>query len=298
MTVELLEPEPIVVDESGSLEGGGEGLSPDTLRLFLREIGRYPLLTPLEEVRLMRRIEQGDREARDRMITANLRLVVSIAKRYQGRGMALPDLIQEGTLGLIRAVEKFDWRRGYKFSTYATWWIRQAVQRGVDNRGRSIRVPIYMAAREQKVARLERELTGELGRLPTDDELARAADISPRQLQRVRAAPRVVASLDCPVGPGDEAAVVTLFPDGAADVLDEVQAHLLADELRSAVDALPERERRVVELRYGLGGSRPHTIEETRRRLGLARGEAARLERRALGRLAAEQALRAGHEAA
>src|SRR5205814_10568306 len=182
----------------------------DALQLFLNEAGRWPLLTAEEEVELAKRIERGDKEAKDRMINSNLRLVVSIAKRYQGHGLTLLDLIQEGIIGLIRAVEKFDWRRGFKFSTYATWWIRQAVQRGVANKSREIRIPIHILEREQKMARAERELHAKLGRPPEAAELATAAGLPVAQIRDVRKAARAVTSLDRPVAEGDETALRAL----------------------------------------------------------------------------------------
>src|SRR5207253_5063179 len=172
----------------------------DALQLFLNEAGRWPLLTASEEVELAKLVERGDKEAKDRMINSNLRLVVSIAKRYQGHGLSLLDLIQEGIIGLIRAVEKFDWRRGYKFSTYATWWIRQAVQRGVANKARTIRIPVHIVEREQKIARAERDLVVKLGRPPEDAEVAKAAKLPLKQVREVREAARAVASLDKPLG--------------------------------------------------------------------------------------------------
>src|SRR5919199_151899 len=183
----------------------------DTLQLFLNEIGRYPLLTAEEEVALAKRIERGDKAAKDRMINSNLRLVVSIAKRYQGHELSLLDLIQEGIIGLIRAVEKFDWRRGFKFSTYATWWIRQAVQRGVANKSRTIRIPVHIAEREQRIARAERELAPKLGRQPTEKEVAKHARLPVKQVQEVREAARAITSLDRPVGAESEAALGELF---------------------------------------------------------------------------------------
>ncbi len=175
----------------------------DALQLFLNEVGRYPLLTAEEEVELSKRIERGDKEAKDRMVNSNLRLVVSIAKKYQGHGLSLLDLIQEGIIGLIRAVEKFDWRRGYKFSTYATWWIRQAVQRGVANKARTIRIPVHIVEREQRIARAERDLAAKHEREPTDQEVAKAAKLSVKQVREVRGAARAVTSLDKPVGNGE-----------------------------------------------------------------------------------------------
>src|SRR4051812_35591028 len=175
-------------------------LTTDSLQLFLNEAGRYPLLTAAEEVELAKRIERGDMAAKERMITSNLRLVVSIARRYQTQGITLGDLIQEGVIGLIRATEKFDWRKGFKFSTYATWWIRQAVQRGVANKSRTIRIPVHVVEREQKVTRTERELSAKLGRTPTDDEIADGAKLPLAQVREVREAARAVASTDAPIG--------------------------------------------------------------------------------------------------
>src|SRR5437764_3920006 len=172
----------------------------DSLQLFLNEAGRYPLLTAAQEVELSKKIEAGDKGAKDLLVNSNLRLVVSIAKKYQGHGLTLLDLIQEGIIGLIRAVEKFDWRRGYKFSTYATWWIRQAVQRGVANKSRTIRIPVHIVEREQKIARAERELVLQLERMPTDEEVASKAKLNPKHVRETRAAARTVASLDKAVG--------------------------------------------------------------------------------------------------
>src|SRR5213596_3899035 len=183
----------------------------DALQLFLNEAGRYRLLTASEEVELAKRIERGDREAKELMINSNLRLVVSIAKKYQGHGISLLDLIQEGIIGLIRAVEKFDWRRGYKFSTYATWWIRQAVQRGVANKSRTIRIPVHIIEREQKMARAERELAVQLERDPTDEEVAEKAKLPLKQVKEVKAAARAVTSLDKPIGDNDSGSFGDLF---------------------------------------------------------------------------------------
>src|SRR5687768_16962113 len=218
----------------------------DSLQLFLNEAGRYPLLTAAEEVELAKRVERGDQAAKDRMINSNLRLVVSIAKKYQGHGLSLLDLIQEGVIGLIRAVEKFDWRRGYKFSTYATWWIRQAVQRGVANKSRTIRIPVHIAEREQRIGRAERELVAKLGRPPTDEEIAKAARLSLKHLQEVREAARAVTSLDNPLGDDNDASIGDLVPNDQESIEEEVHVSLTEATLHAAVDGLPDREASVL----------------------------------------------------
>ena len=185
------------------------GATADALQMFLNQIGRYPLLTAAEEVEIARAIERGDGEAKNRMINSNLRLVVSIAKHYQGHGLSLLDLIQEGIIGLIRAVEKFDWRKGFKFSTYATWWIKQAVQRGVANKARTIRIPVHVVEREQKVVRAERELIAEQGRTPSDEEVAKRAKISVKHVREVHGAARAVTSLDKPIGENESGALAS-----------------------------------------------------------------------------------------
>ncbi len=259
----------------------------DALQLFLNEAGRYPLLTAAEEVELAKRVERGDLAAKERMINSNLRLVVSIAKKYQGHDLALLDLIQEGIIGLIRGVEKFDWRLGYKFSTYATWWIRQAVQRGVQNKARTIRIPVHIAEREQRIVRAERELSARLGRPPTDEEIAEAAKLSVKKYREVRDAARAVTSLDRPVGAEGDASFGDLLPHGAAGPEEEVTVSLERNALLQAVDELPERERDVVKWRYGLSGEAdPASLEEIGRRLGLTRERVRQIEAAALKRLA------------
>jgi RNA polymerase primary sigma factor len=270
----------------------------DSLQLFLNEAGRYPLLTAPEEVELAKKIEEGDVEAKNRMINSNLRLVVSIAKKYQGHGLSLLDLIQEGVIGLIRAVEKFDWRRGYKFSTYATWWIRQAVQRGVANKSRTIRIPVHIADREQKIGRAERELIAKLGRAPTDEEISKASKISLKHLREVRQAARAVTSLDKPLGDDNGASMGDLVGVAEGGVEEEVEVSLTEDTLHRALDNLPERERTVLTLRYGLGPEEPQSLEEIGRRLGVTRERVRQIEATALERLAVTREIEALRTAA
>ena len=266
----------------------------DALQLFLNEAGRWPLLTKEEEVELAKRIERGDQAAKERMINSNLRLVVSIAKRYQGHGLSLLDLIQEGIIGLIRAVEKFDWRRGFKFSTYATWWIRQAVQRGVANKSRTIRIPVHIADREQRIARAERLLAPRLGRQPTEEEIAKQAKLPLKQLREVRQAARAITSLDRPVGDDGDAALGDLFPSEQVEPEEEITVSLEQDVVRRAVAQLPEREREVVKRRYGMDGDRdPASLEAIGRELGLTRERVRQLEASALEQLAVNREVEA-----
>jgi RNA polymerase primary sigma factor len=270
----------------------------DSLALFLDDVGRYPLLSPAEEVRLAARVERGDVEAKDLMVSSNLRLVVSIAKRYQGHGLPLLDLIQEGIVGLIRAVEKYDRRRGFKFSTYATWWIRQGVQRGIANRARSIRLPVHIVERERRIARAGETLLVKLGRPPTDEELARACRLTVAQLEAVRRSARTVTSLDVPIGEGDATLHDVIAGELAAPEPEDGRAGGGgAETLRRAVARLPERERTVIELRFGLEGDAV-TLAEVGRRLGLTRERVRQIEEKGLGRLAGEQEVQALHEAA
>jgi RNA polymerase primary sigma factor len=265
-------------------------MTSDSLQLFLNEAGRYPLLTAAEEVELAKRVEAGDKAAKDRMVNSNLRLVVSIAKKYQGHGLSLLDLIQEGIIGLIRAVEKFDWRRGFKFSTYATWWIRQAVQRGVANKSRTIRIPVHIVEREQKIARAERELLTELDRQPTDEELAKKTKLLVKHVREVRAAARTVASLDKAVGDESDTSFGDLVAQDSSDVAEEVVVGLGEDALHRAIDTLPEREKLVITLRYGLDPLRdPMSLEQIGREMGITRERVRQIETQALGRLAQQR---------
>ncbi|HET7556030.1 MAG TPA: sigma-70 family RNA polymerase sigma factor [Gaiellaceae bacterium] len=281
-------------EESTYVNGDLAVATTDALQLFLNEAGRWPLLTKEEEVELAKRIERGDREAKERMINSNLRLVVSIAKRYQGHGLSLLDLIQEGIIGLIRAVEKFDWRRGFKFSTYATWWIRQAVQRGVANKARTIRIPVHIADREQRIARAERTLAPRLGRQPTEEEVAKQAKLPLKQVREVRQAARAITSLDRPIGEGNEAALGDLFASEGAEPEEELTVSLEQEVLRRAVAQLPEREREVVKRRYGLNGDRdPKSLEAIGKELGLTRERVRQIEASALEQLAVNREIEA-----
>jgi RNA polymerase primary sigma factor len=270
----------------------------DALQLFLNEIRRYPLLTAAEEVELSKRIEQGDLEAKERMINSNLRLVVSIAKKYQGQELSLLDLIQEGIFGLIRASEKFDWRKGYKFSTYATFWIRQAIQRGLANKARTIRIPVHIGQRERKIVRAERELSATLAREPTDEEIARHAELPLDQVEEVRDAARTVTSLDRPVGEEGDTALGDLLEGGTPPPDREVEVSLSEQLLRQTIEELPETERDVITLRFGLTGEDPQPLRETGRRLGLSAERVRQIESRALKRLAMRRELEALREVA
>jgi RNA polymerase primary sigma factor len=260
----------------------------DSLTLFMNKVGRYPLLTAAEEVALAKRIERGDRAAKERMINSNLRLVISIAKRYQRQGLPLLDLVQEGTIGLNRAVEKFDWRRGYKFSTYATWWIRQACQRAVSNQSATIRVPTHVNERRVKLARVRGELETRLGRQPTREELAEAAGLSLRHVDEALDIASAPASLNQSVGSEDDGELGDLFSDpNASDPEEEAADALRRRSVRRAVARLPERERRILELRFGFDGE-PESLEAIGAKLGLTRERIRQLERDALAKLTNE----------
>jgi RNA polymerase primary sigma factor len=261
------------------------GAEIDPLQLFLNEASRFPLLSAEQEVELAKLVERGDKGAKERMINSNLRLVVATARRYGNHQLALLDVIQEGILGLIRATEKFDWRLGHKFSTYAMWWIREAIERGIANRARMIRMPVYMVERERKIRHLQRTLTAELGRDPTDAEIALAAKLPLAKVREVREAARPIVSLDTPVGESEEQSLGDLLVSDQRQPSEEVELRLSRESLRAALTSLPEREREVVKLRYGIDGE-PNTVKQVMSRLDLSRDRVRRLESRALAKLA------------
>ncbi len=260
----------------------------DSLRLYLRSIGRVQLLTAEQEVALARRIERGDMVAKQRMIEANLRLVVSIAKSYLGRGLTFLDLIQEGSMGLIRAVEKFDYRRGYKFSTYATWWIRQAVTRAIADKGRTIRIPVHMVEKLNKVVHVERQLVQQLGREPTSEEIAAELETNVREVRDVLRMAQQPVSLEKPIGEEEESELGDFVEDQTAESPFELASERLRREnLRRALAALPEREREVIEMRFGLTGERPYTLEEVGRAFNVTRERIRQIENHTLKKLEA-----------
>ena len=268
-------------------------ITTDSLQLFFNEARKHPLLTAEEEVELAQRIERGDLAAKERMINSNLRLVISVARKYQNQGLPLGDLIQEGMLGLIRAVEKFDWRKGFKFSTYGTLWIRQAIGRGVANSGRTVRLPVHIGARARKIAEAERKLTAELGREPTAEEVADVVDMPVDEVADIRNADRLPTSLDMGVGEDGETPLGALIPHDGPSVEEEVASELADETLIEAVESLPEEERKVVRLRFGIGEREPVALRETGRRLGLSSENVRQLEHRALKRLEQNESLAA-----
>jgi RNA polymerase primary sigma factor len=258
----------------------------DALGLFFRQASRYPLLSAAEEVELAQRIERGDLEAKDRMINSNLRLVISQARRFQGQGLPMGDLVQEGMLGLIRAVEKFDWRKGFKFSTYAVLWIKQSIQRGLANSGTTIRIPVHIGQRERKVKKHERELAVALGRQPTDAEIAQATDLPEHQVREALELTRNLASLDQAVSEDGDTALGDLLPSERPQPEEEVVDALAGARVRELVGGLPDEERNLVTLRFGLAGDEPASLQEVGSQLGLSTQRTRRLEARALSRLA------------
>jgi RNA polymerase primary sigma factor len=258
----------------------------DSLRLYLRSIGKVPLLTAEQEVSLAKRIERGDMAAKQQMVEANLRLVVSIAKGYLGRGLTFLDLIQEGSLGLIRAVEKFDYRRGYKFSTYATWWIRQAVTRAIADKGRTIRIPVHMVEKLNKVVHVERQLVQTLGREPSPEEIASELECTPREVRDILRMSQQPISLEKPIGEEEESELGDFVEDQSAESPFELASESLRKEnVHRALAALPQREREVIEMRFGLTGGRPRTLEEVGRAFNVTRERIRQIENHTLKKL-------------
>jgi RNA polymerase primary sigma factor len=270
------------------LEAGMPEISTDSLQLFLKDIGKVPLLTAAQEVELAKRIERGDHRAKQGMIAANLRLVVSIAKNYRNQGLPFLDLIQEGTIGLVRAVEKFDYRRGFKFSTYATWWIRQAVARALADKSRTIRMPVHVVEKLNKIGRVERKLVAELGREPTSLEIALELDFDVAEVEQIRRSAQAPVSLEKPVGDEEESEFGHFLADESASAPDEAADTTLRKEtLKRILGALSARERRVLELRYGLDGNHPRTLDEVGRTFNVTRERVRQIENQSLKKLQA-----------
>ena len=258
----------------------------DPVRMYLKEIGRVPLLSAAEEIELAKRIEEGDEEAKRRLAEANLRLVVSIAKRYVGRGMLFLDLIQEGNLGLIKAVEKFDYRKGYKFSTYATWWIRQAITRAIADQARTIRIPVHMVETINKLIRISRQLLQELGREPSAEEIAAEMDMSPEKVREIQKIAQEPVSLETPIGEEDDSHLGDFIPDDDALAPADAAAYeLLKEQLEDVLDTLTEREENVLRLRFGLDDGRTRTLEEVGKVFGVTRERIRQIEAKALRKL-------------
>ena len=269
------------LSSSPALEG-----TTDSLQLFLKEIGRVDLLTAAEEVQLAKRIERGDMDAKDKMVEANLRLVVSIAKNYRNQGLSFLDLIQEGTLGLVRAAEKFDYRKGFKFSTYATWWIRQAIARALADKGRTVRIPVHVVERLNKITRAERQMLGELGREPTTEEISKATEISVAEVEQIRRLAQTPVSLEKPVGDEEESEFGQFVADeNAPDPFDAAADSLRSQNLKSALANLSYRERRVLELRFGIGGEAPKTLDEVGKVFNITRERVRHIETHSLRKL-------------
>jgi RNA polymerase primary sigma factor len=282
-----VEPEPETAP-APVLEAEPREISTDALQLFLKDIGRVPLLTAAQEVELAKRIERGDHAAKQKMVESNLRLVVSIAKNYRNQGLPFLDLIQEGTIGLVRAAEKFDYRKGFKFSTYATWWIRQAVARAIADKGRTIRMPVHVVEKLNRILRSERKLRAERGREPTTEEIARDLDMTSDEVEQIRRSAQVPVSLEKPVGDDDESEFGHFLADDSTPLPDELaETTLQREALRTILGALSERERRVLELRYGLDGQQPRTLDEVGRAFNVTRERIRQIEHQGLKKLRA-----------
>jgi RNA polymerase primary sigma factor len=289
LQVEIVDAQPAEpVKEQVRIDDTVREISTDALQLFLKDIGKVELLTAAEEVELAKRIERGDHRAKQEMVEANLRLVVSIAKRYRNQGLPFLDLIQEGTIGLVRAAEKFDWRKGYKFSTYATWWIRQAVARALADKGRTIRMPVHVVEKLNKIVRSERKLRGELCREPLATEIAADVDLPLGEVEQILRTSQAPISLEKPVGDEDESEFGHFLTDENVPLPDEVADTTLRQELlRDILGTLSQRERRVLELRYGLGGEQPRTLDEVGRTFNVTRERIRQIENQSLKKLRA-----------
>lgn len=307
----LLEPlEPNALDLADEEELSDEDLeitvdnvdafADDSVRLYLREIGKIPLLTPEEETKLAKKIVEGDKKAKDKMVEANMRLVVSIAKRYSGRGLDFLDLIQEGNTGLLRAVEKFDPEKGFKFSTYATWWIRQAITRAIADQARTIRIPVHMVETINKVLRTTRKLTTELNREPTTEEIAKELDMEVEKIEYVMKIKQDIASLDASVGRDgdDEDSVLGDFVEDEERVSPEESAatQILKEQLASIIATLSDREQKIIKMRFGIGGERPHTLEEVGAEFSVTRERIRQIEAKALSKLRKHKDTKKLHE--
>ncbi len=274
------------IEEDLDLSAGKGGPGDDPVRMYLKEIGRVPLLTAEQEVSLAKRIERGDMAAKRALIEANLRLVVSIAKRYMGRGLLFLDLIQEGNLGLMRAVDKFDYRRGYKFSTYATWWIRQAITRAIADQARTIRIPVHMVETINRLIRTQRAMIQDLGRDPSHEELAAKLEITPEKVREILKLSQEPVSMDTPVGGEEDSSLADFIEDEISPVPTEaVTAKMRRQEVQELLETLSHRERKVLELRFGLRGEEPRTLEEVGQRFGVTRERIRQIEAKTLTKL-------------
>jgi len=288
VTEEAAEPEEdILAQELVSLTSLGTGGASDPVRMYLKEIGRIPLLTREEEIRLAQRVEKGDPIAKQKLIDANLRLVVSIAKKYIGRGMTFLDLIQEGNKGLIRAVEKFDWSKGFKFSTYATWWIRQAITRSIADQARTIRIPVHMVETINKLMRTSRRMMQELGREPTPEEVGKVMELDPERVREILKIAQNTTSLESPVGSGEDESVLGDFiaDEQQASPYDSTSMQMLRENVDEVLAALSDREAKVLKLRFGLAGNKMMTLEEVGRQFGVTRERIRQIEAKALRKL-------------
>jgi RNA polymerase primary sigma factor len=283
-----VEPQPEAERAPVVIEPEQREVSTDALQLFLKDIGKVPLLTAAQEVELAKRIERGDHAAKQKMVESNLRLVVSIAKNYRNQGLPFLDLIQEGTIGLVRAAEKFDYRKGFKFSTYATWWIRQAVARALADKARTIRMPVHVVEKLNKIGRIERKLLGELGREPTTEEIARELDLEPDEIDQIRRTAQAPISLEKPVGDEEESEFGHFLADETAPAPDDaVETTLRKETLANILQTLSLRERRVLEMRYGLDGQHPRTLDEVGRTFNVTRERVRQIENQCLKKLQA-----------